>query len=112
MNFNQRVSWIQRSIAKATIKRQALLDSLPVLRQKIKDVQAALDAAEAVFLKMENCCTDEWNLLTDEVEQIVIDLSGELDRAELNLDDVKARIEDIEHYMECAAYDADDSAKA
>ena len=112
MNFNQRIAWIQRSLAQATARRQALVDSLPALRQKMKDIRKAADSAEAVFLKMENCCTSEWDFLTAEVEQVVIDLNGELDRAELNLEDAKASIYDIEGCVEAASYDAVDAAKA
>lgn len=112
MTFNKRIAWIQRSLAQATARRQAILTSIPVLKQKVKALEKASAAAEAVFLKIENCCGPEWALILDEAEEVVMEINGELDLAEMALEGAQSTLWDIEGYVESTCYCAVDSARA
>lgn len=110
MNFNQRIACINRGLTKAAAKRTALLAKIPVLKQEVKVLTKASEAAEKVFLKIENCCGPEWELILTAAEDIVIEINGDLDRAELTLGDAYEDIRGIEYHVETASYDVIDAA--
>lgn len=112
MNFNQRIAWIQRSLTQASAKRTALLTSIPVLIREIDALIKESDAAEGMYEKMVNLCGDEWSALIDEVDVISIEINGELDQAQMALEDAECSLNTIEGYVESACYCAVDAAKA
>jgi len=112
MNFNQRIAWIQRSLIRATERREKLLAVIPSLKREIVALEKASDAADAVFLKIENCCGPEWDFLRDEAEEVVMEINGKLDQAELAWHDAQGTVYDIEGCIESTSYCAEDAANA